>query len=182
MNKYLEKAAKLSRRTKVSPTYIHRTRDRSGIGAVVGYRTDEKPSVVGSKNYLSLKDLKMRRQRLAELTLAGRAGILALRNWKNAADSEEAKKIPRTLPTIPRGGSAGNTYASRTIHDIHKDLGVPSGFKTKSEATRHFSKNVLDYTLTSTAVVTSPQLNLTGPGTSSPLTLRALQSWQMPTF
>lgn len=38
-------------------------------------------------------------------------------------------------------GGARGSYASRTIHDIHGDLGMPKGgFKTKTEATTHFRK------------------------------------------
>lgn len=38
------------------------------------------------------------------------------------------------------GRSAGNQRTSRTIHDIHKDLGFPSAPKTKAEAKQHFRR------------------------------------------
>ena len=145
MNKYLEKAAKLTDVQKFHRLIFTGLGVGAGTGAVVGYRTDEK-TVGGRKQKLSKFE---RLGNAASTSLAGAyfggvgAGLLAPRNWKNAHTEESARRFRRFRERYQQyrgGGSAGNTYTSRTIHDIHKDLGVPSGFKTKSEATRHFRK------------------------------------------
>lgn len=134
MNKYLEKVA-------VSVNYMHTmgagAAVGAGLGAWAGYSEKKKRVPTG---WFSSKQVDKTKH---ERVLSGISGAITGGYAGAALGFYAHPDVRRSYRGYKYGGggAAGNTTTSRTIHDIHADLGMPKGgFKTKAEATAHFRK------------------------------------------
>lgn len=132
MNKYLEKVAKLT----IGQSTGIGALAGAGLGGFAGYQQKSKRVKTG---WFKTKEVKLTQ---GERILGSIGGALGGAYVGAAAGMVMHPEFKKRRAEYHSGGSrsAGNTRTSRTIRDIHSDIGFKSAPKTKAEATAHFRR------------------------------------------